>query len=234
MKAIYLIFLLLVLAHQLTGQATKRALPIRSREEYMQMVAADTSQRLVSLQQLIPGLVVDMPYGTIHNFTGKVLYKHPAAYLKAAPAAALQHIQSALRRKGLALKVFDAYRPLSVTQQIWDLVHDSRYAANPGQGSKHNRAAAIDLTIIDLKTGNELNMGTAFDNFTDTAHHSFTHLPGHVLANRRLLRQTMQLWGFDSIPTEWWHYQWHNSTSFPVLDLDFDSLASIIGRPARK
>ena len=70
-------------------------------------------------------------------------------------------------------------------------MHDERYVANPSKGSGHNRGIAVDLTIINLKTGQELNMGTGFDNFTDTAHQTFTNLPEEILQNRGLLKSTM-------------------------------------------
>ena len=60
---------------------------------------------------------------------------------------------------------------------MWAMIHDDRYVADPSKGSGHNRGAAVDLTIVDLQTNQELNMGTGFDNFTDTAHHSFMQLP---------------------------------------------------------
>src|SRR5437867_1601617 len=82
-----------------------------------------------------------------------------------------------LNEKGLGLKIFDAYRPYSVTVKFWELIKDERYVANPSKGSGHNRGIAVDLTIIHLKTNEELNMGTGFDNFTDTAHQAFVNLP---------------------------------------------------------
>jgi len=137
----------------------------------------------------------------------------------------LQQVQAELSRKGLALKIFDAFRPFSVTCRMWTLVKDKRYVANPMQGSYHNRGLAVDLTIIDLKTGKELDMGTAYDNFTDSAHHSFTHLPPQVLANREMLKNLMHAHGFRIFPTEWWHYHWRNNDDrYEVIDLGFDDL----------
>ncbi len=187
-------------------------------------IQADPAKKLVALQQLIPGLVVDMRYATINNFTHTVLYHHPVALLRTAPANGLRLVQEDLRKKGYALKLFDAFRPLSATCTIWRLVPDRHYAANPRKGSNHNRCLAVDVTLIDLRTGRELDMGTAFDNFTDSAHHDFYTLPAQVLTNRRLLKQTMRKYGFGMVPTEWWHYQWHNDRDYEVIDLDFDEL----------
>jgi D-alanyl-D-alanine dipeptidase len=125
---------------------------------------------------------------------------------------------------GLGLKIFDAYRPYSVTVKFWELVKDERYVANPAKGSGHNRGIAVDLTIIDLKTGKELDMGTGFDNFTDTAHHTFTSLPEEVLHNRLLLKSTMEKYGFIALESEWWHYYLANGNTFELLDIEFKKL----------
>jgi D-alanyl-D-alanine dipeptidase len=122
------------------------------------------------------------------------------------------------------LKIFDAYRPYSVTVKFWELVKDERYVANPSKGSGHNRGIAVDLTVINLKTGKELNMGTGFDNFSDTAHHAFTKLPEEVLQNRLLLRSTMEKYGFKAFDTEWWHYYLANGERFGILDIGFKKM----------
>ncbi len=119
---------------------------------------------------------------------------------------ALQKVQKELNQSGWGLKIFDAYRPYSVTVKFWELVKDERYVANPSKGSGHNRGITVDLTIINLKTRLELNMGTGFDNFSDTAHHSFTNLSEDILQNRILLKTTMEKYGFKAYNEEWWHY----------------------------
>jgi len=154
------------------------------------------------------------------------MYKKGLRYtfLRLPAARALLAVQSELNAKGLGLKIYDAYRPYSVTVAFWDLIHDERYVANPAKGSGHNRGIATDLTIVNLKTGYELDMGTGFDNFTDSAHHSFKQFPDSVLANRELLKSTMEKYGFHLFETEWWHYFWGGAEAFPVLDLDFHVL----------
>jgi D-alanyl-D-alanine dipeptidase len=83
---------------------------------------------------------------------------------------------------------------------------------------------AADLTIINLKNGEELNMGTGFDNFTDSAHQTYIHLPTEVLQNRLLLRTIMEKNGFKALETEWWHYFLAEGDSFELLDIDFKKL----------
>jgi zinc D-Ala-D-Ala dipeptidase len=129
-----------------------------------------------------------------------------------------------LNARGYGLKVFDAYRPYGVTIQFWELIKDERYVANPVRGSGHNRGLAVDCTIIDLKTHRELDMGTGFDNFSDTAHHSFTALPPVVLEHRKLLQDVMEKHGFNKLETEWWHFFWNNDRGYEVLDIPFSEL----------
>lgn len=197
---------------------------VSSKAALTESIAADSCKRLLLLQDIIPGIVIDMPYATTHNITKAVLYRHPKAYLRVLPAYALRDVQEELQKKGLGLKIYDAYRPFAATCKIWRAVPDKRYVANPRKGSNHNRGLALDLTIIDRKTGRELDMGTPFDSFTDTAHHGFTCLPPQVIANRKLLKSTMRKHGFGHVPDEWWHYQWRNDRNYEVMDLDFDML----------
>ncbi len=106
---------------------------------------------------------------------------------------------------------------------MWRLSPDRRYTANPRRGSHHNRGIAVDLTLVNLKTGKELDMGTGYDNFTDTAHHDFAFLSSEVMANRRVLRNVMWKYGFNYVPTEWWHYHWRDK-NYDVVDVDFGGL----------
>jgi zinc D-Ala-D-Ala dipeptidase len=141
------------------------------------------------------------------------------------PAArALSKVQDELNKQGLGLKIYDAYRPYFVTEKFWELVHDDRYVADPKKGSGHNRGIAVDLTIIDFRTKKELVMPTGFDNFTDSAHHDFVNLPDEILKNRKLLKETMEKFGFVEFPTEWWHYSLPHPENYEVMDLPFGTL----------
>jgi D-alanyl-D-alanine dipeptidase len=192
---------------------------------YCQQVQTDSFQRMVELKQKIAGIAYDLRYATPDNFTGKQLYRQGKyTYLRSAPAAALQKVQEELKVKGLGLKIFDAYRPYHVTEKMWELVHDERYVANPAHGSGHNRGLAVDLPLIDLATGKELEMGTGFDNFTDSAHQDFNSLPANVLQNRKTLKEAMEFQGFRALSTEWWHFSWPNDRNYSLLDLDFNKL----------
>ena len=199
---------------------------------YSQQVRADSGCRMVELKSVIPGIQYDLRYATTNNFTHHRLYKKGnKTYLRLPVANALLNVQQELDSKGYGLKIFDAYRPYNVTKKMWELVKDERYVANPAKGSGHNRGIAVDLTIIRAKTGEELNMGTGFDNFTDSAHHDFLKLPAEVLQNRKLLKETMEKYGFKSFDTEWWHYSWPNDKGYEVMDLDFKLLEKNFRKP---
>ena len=167
---------------------------------------------MIDVQKLIPTIVLDLRYGSTNNFMKRIMYPEQPGFtfLRLPAAKALALVQQELNGKGYGLKIYDAYRPYFVTQKFWELVHDERYVADPKKGSGHNRGIAIDLTIIDLKTKQELKMPTGFDNFTDSAHHDFMHLPDDVLKNRNLLKETMEKYGFVEFATEWWHYSLPN------------------------
>jgi len=194
---------------------------------YEQTVQADSAKKMLELRTLIPTLQCDLRYASTNNFVHRNMYglRTTRTSLRAPAARALAAVQQELREKGYGLKVFDAYRPYYVTVEFWELVKDDRYVANPAKGSGHNRGLAVDLTIIHLETRKELDMGTGFDNFTDSAHHSFTQLPPAVLQNRALLKTTMEKHGFTALETEWWHYAWPNDRNYEVLSLPLRYLA---------
>ncbi len=195
-------------------------------DAYKASVKADPNQKMLNLQKFIPNIVLDLRYGSTNNFVGRVMYdeKPDYTFMRSPAVKALAQVQKELNKMGYGLKIYDAYRPYAVTKKFWDLIHDERYVANPAKGSGHNRGIATDLTIINLKTGEELKMPTGFDNFTDSAHHDFANLPDDILKNRKLLKETMEKYGFVEFPTEWWHYSLPNPEKYEVMDLSFGEL----------
>lgn len=194
---------------------------------------ADSNKKMIELTTIVPFLVYDLRYSTENNFVKQSLYPRftSVTFLRLPAAKALANVQKELNEKGLGLKIFDAYRPYSVTVKFWELIKDERYVANPAKGSGHNRGLAVDLTVIELKTGKELDMGTGFDNFTDTAHHTFSALPETILKNRKLLKVAMLKYGFQLFETEWWHYYWPNDRNYEVMDLSFEKLSRLTKQP---
>jgi D-alanyl-D-alanine dipeptidase len=198
---------------------------VKKRKIYRQQVINDSNHRMVELKSKIPAVIYDLQYATTRNFTGRKLYNQSAAtYLRLPVAKALDSVHSELMKAGYGLKIFDAYRPYRVTKKMWELIRDERYVANPAKGSGHNRGLSVDLTLIDLTNGEELNMGTGFDDFSEKAHHDFRDLTPSVLLNRRRLKEVMERFGFKALSTEWWHYSWPNDRKYDVLDLEFKEL----------
>ncbi|MBK8711489.1 MAG: M15 family metallopeptidase [Niastella sp.] len=203
-------------------------LVIKTKKEYKQSVAADSLKRMVDIKQYIPGIQIDLRYSTENNFMHTRLYPLlKTTYVRLAAAQILLLIQNELKQKGLSLKIFDAYRPYHVTVKMWEPVKDSRYAADPKFGSGHNRGIAIDLTIVHSNNLMELNMGTDFDNFTDTAHHNFKNLNPTILQNRALLKTIMEKYGFIALDTEWWHYYLPNAKTYELMNLSFNTLKKL-------
>jgi D-alanyl-D-alanine dipeptidase/L,D-peptidoglycan transpeptidase YkuD (ErfK/YbiS/YcfS/YnhG family) len=179
---------------------------------------------LVDVRSVAPGLVVEMRYAGPDNFTGKTVYSCGRCFLRPGTAAKVAKVAEELRKKKLLLKLWDCYRPLSVQKLFWALVPDPRYVADPRTGSRHNRGTAVDVTLADAE-GRELAMPTGFDDFSPRAGHGETDLPAVVLANRRLLTETMQKAGFLPLQSEWWHYD-DSEGGDGLLDVTFDELCA--------
>jgi zinc D-Ala-D-Ala dipeptidase len=182
---------------------------------------------LVNVKKHIPTVMIDLKYATANNFLHKQLYKTQTCLLNLLACKALQKVQDSLQKLGLGVKIFDAYRPYRYTCQMWQLIHDESYVADPSKGSGHNRGIAIDLTLISLKTNQELQMPTAFDNFTDTAHHSFTNMLAICIKNRAILKSIMIWAGFTPFETEWWHYQFNMANKPPVFNIEPNKIPTI-------
>ncbi|AMD84593.1 D-alanyl-D-alanine dipeptidase [Capnocytophaga haemolytica] len=175
----------------------------------------------VRLKDLSEDFVLDMRYATANNFLKQQVYDCGECYLRKATAKALVKAQEEFKQHGYRIKLFDCYRPLSVQKKMWKILPGTDYVANPAKGSKHNRGAAVDLTLVD-KNGKELNMGTGFDYFGKKAHHTYTDLPKEVLANRRLLKEILAKHNFKSIYSEWWHYEYRPEMQSKVEDFQWE------------
>lgn len=195
---------------------------IKKYNQYKQTVKDDSLKRMVELKTIVPDIQYDIRYATLNNFMNTRLYESGEfTYLRLPVAQGLAKVQHELHEKGFLLKIWDAYRPYSVTVKMWEPIKDDRYVADPKVGSGHNRGTAVDLTIIDMKTGKELNMGTGYDNFTDTAHQTFKSLPQEILQNRLLLKNLMEKYGFTALKSEWWHFYWNKANDFELMDIPF-------------
>jgi len=168
---------------------------------------------LVELSQISPRILLDIRYATANNFMGRSVYPSESCFLLQKTAERLHQVQLNLEKRGLCLKVFDGYRPLSVQKILWQIFPNSPYIADPAIGSKHNRGAAVDLTLADRL------MPSEFDEFTERAHHSYQGEPQEALENRDILRRAMEAEGFIPYEEEWWHYDDPEWEKYPILDV---------------
>lgn len=217
------LLLLIACASQVVIPANKYGLRIvPDLASYERIARNHPEKRLLDLQSL--GIAVDVRYATADNFMKKPLYHVAKAYLRAPAAHALQQVQLELAKSGLGVKVFDAYRPYRVTEAMWEPIRNPHYVADPAKGSRHNRGAAVDLTLIKLDSGAELDMPTGYDDFTDRAAHAFSDLPAEALRNRAQLREVMERNGFQPLPSEWWHYDFSGWERFELMNVPLDAL----------
>ena len=174
----------------------------------------------VRLKDLSPDFVYELKYATPDNFLKQAVYDCGECYLRKSTAEALVKANEAFKQLGYRIKLFDCYRPLSVQKKMWKILPGTHYVANPAKGSKHNRGAAVDLTLVDAQ-GKELNMGTPFDFFGKEAHHTYTQHSKEVLENRKLLKETLDKFNFKSIYSEWWHYDYRPEMQSKVENFEW-------------
>ncbi len=177
-------------------------------------------QGLVDILSVDSTIQVSLMYSRPDNFTGKVLYTDlREAYLHPKAATALAKAQQALKklRPELSLKIYDATRPMSVQQKMWNVVAGTKkaiYVSNPRNGGgMHNYGLAVDITLCKAATGDTLDMGTQVDFLGPYAHidDEAGLVSRHIITseakkNRELLRKVMKEAGFIPLKTEWWHF----------------------------
>lgn len=198
------------------------------------VAATAAAHDLVPIENVRPPVLAEVRYATRHNFTGEVLYPLPRLFLHRDTARALTRVQRDLQHRGLGLKVWDAYRPLSVQQKMWDLIRDERYVSNPAKNKgRHTRGTAVDVTLVD-KLGRELSMPSDFDDFSERAHRDYEGGTAAQRRNRQLLEDVMKRHGFTGYPTEWWHFDLKDWEKYPPLDLSIGELARPTERQVRR
>ena len=192
--------------------------------EYHRLIKQTPEKTLIDIQKIAPEINLDIRYATSDNFTKQVIYKSPKAYLRKPVAEALVKIESELKGIGLGLKIYDAYRPYCATLKFYEVYPDTNFVASPRKGSRHNRGCAVDVSLIDLKTGKELEMPTLFDDFTEKASQSYMKLSENAIKNRKLLSEIMTKYGFVKYEPEWWHYDFKGWENYEVMDISFEEL----------
>lgn len=171
----------------------------------------------VNLKDYSRDFVYDMKYATPDNFLKAKVYDCDECYLRLKTVEALLEANKEFSGKRYRIKIFDCYRPLAIQKQMWKIVSDPKYVADPAKGSIHNRGGAVDITLVD-ENGKELDMGTAFDHFGPEASHGFEGISPEAKRNRRLLKRIMKRHGFEPFDSEWWHYNLKGSKKDNISD----------------
>ena len=180
----------------------------------------------VLLADYVPGIVQEIRYYSTYNFIGERIngYEEPCAVITKEAARALLAVSNELNVQGYRLKIFDAYRPAGAVKHfaLWsvddldqrmkpffypDLEKQELFEKGYIAGrSSHSRGSTVDLTLLDMKTGKELDMGSPFDMFSEVSHPDYTGITEEQYENRMFLQSAMVRHGFEPIFCEWWHF----------------------------
>ena len=192
--------------------------------QYKESLKEHPEKELVDLEKFIPGIVLDIRYATANNFTKEKIYNLSKAYARKSVAEALKKAQLQFSKSGVGIKIYDAYRPYSATVKFYEIYHDTTYVASPYRGSRHNRGCALDMTLVDLKTKQELKMPTEFDSFRKEAWPSTPMTDPEIKKNRDLIIRLMKENGFKVNGSEWWHFDFVGWGKYEVMDINFEEL----------
>lgn len=222
----YFLLILLLWCTVVSAQENNQygLLVISDMNSYTKTVEVDKNKKLIEIIKHIPDIKLDIRYATKNNFSKQAVYKQARAFARLPVVEALMNAQTELRKSGLGLKIYDGYRPYSVTVKFFKLASDKNFVANPKDGSRHNRGCAIDLTLINLKTEKELEMPTPYDSFAAEAASDYNDLPDNLIKNRNLLRSVMKKNGFKVLGNEWWHFDFNGWKNYELMDIPFENL----------
>jgi len=181
---------------------------------------------LVELTSLDPTIKLEIRYATSNNLFGTPFYSQARAFLQRPAAEALVRANASLKPLGYGLLVHDGYRPWYVTKMFWDATPPEKhvFVADPSQGSRHNRGAAVDLTLYDLKTGAPVEMVSTYDETTDRAYPNYPGGTSRQRWHRALLRRAMEAQGFTVYDAEWWHFDFHDWKRYPIGNTVFEDI----------
>lgn len=197
---------------------------ISSKKAYRESIGKDPDKALINIKKAIPGIVLDIRYASKNNFMQQVMYPRAKAFARKPVVEQLRKIQAQLKKKGYGLKIYDAYRPYAITVAFYQKASDKHFVAHPKSGSRHNRGCAVDLSIIDLKTGKDVPMPTPYDSFEKAAAPDFEGLTPAIKKNRDFLIKTMEANGFRVMYNEWWHFDFQDWENYELMDIPFNKL----------
>jgi D-alanyl-D-alanine dipeptidase len=181
---------------------------------------------LVELKKLSPDIKLDIRYATNANLAGRPVYKEARAFLQRPAAEALLKVDKDLHKQGYGLLIFDGYRPWSVTKLFWDITpaENKNFVADPKKGSKHNRGCAVDLSMYDLSTGQEIEMPGVYDEMSERSLPDYKGGTEKQREMRDLLRASMEAHGFTVYEYEWWHFDYKDWPSYRIGNIPFDQI----------
>ncbi len=181
-------------------------------------------QVFVDIESLNTDILLDIRYASKNNLVGRAVYRNRRCLLRAPVAQALVRVQLRLGRQGLRLLVWDCYRPFSVQEEFWRLLPNARYVAKPirrdgkpWRGSKHNRGAAIDVSLVG-EDGEAVAMPTDHDDFSEKAGRDAKGIPKAAAHNAKILEKAMQAEGFEGLASEWWHYDYRGWQEYALSE----------------
>ncbi len=183
---------------------------------------------LVDVSDLDPSLLFDIRYASTNNFMDASFYDEARAFLQRPAAEALTRAHRRLAAQGFGLLIHDGYRPWYVTKMFWDATPEEQklFVADPASGSRHNRGAAVDLTLYRLADGAPVRAVSGYDEFSPRA---FPDYPGGTTLQRWLrevLREAMEDEGFEVYEWEWWHFDFGDWARYPLSNQTFDEVGS--------
>jgi D-alanyl-D-alanine dipeptidase len=211
---------------------TFRITPVRPIEELRSVAHAASppvesgdflAADLVELNTLDTTIHYDIRYATRNNFMGAVFYTEPHALLQRPAAEAVARVARRLAGYGYGLLILDAYRPWYVTKMFWDATPDSlkQFVADPASGSRHNRGAAVDLSLYDLRTGRPVVAVSGYDEFSPRAFPDYAGGTTRQRWFRAVLRDAMEAQGFTVYSAEWWHFDYRDWRHYRIGNSDF-------------
>jgi D-alanyl-D-alanine dipeptidase len=206
------------------AELRREALAASPRRESPNLRQAD----LVELKSLDSTIRYDIRYATSNNFMGTPFYSSAHAFMQRPAAEAVVRASAELRKLGYGLLIHDSYRPWYVTKMFWDGTPPDKhmFVADPSQGSRHNRGAAVDLTLYDLKTGAPIRMTGGYDEMSDRSYPQYPGGTARQRWHRDFLRHAMEAQGFNVIDTEWWHFDYKDWRLYPIGTLTFEQLSA--------
>lgn len=185
------------------------------------------TNNLVDVRLYVPSADIALIFATEKNFTGIVQYKRAIPLLQLDTAKKLQKAAELFAADGYTIRLYDAYRPLSVQKRLYTIVLNSSYIANPETtASNHNRGAAIDMVLLD-KNGNELEFPTQMHTFNEAANRGSKSWSKKATENVDYMTSIMKKAGFDPINSEWWHFADKDKDKFMTTDIDFSTITMV-------